>query len=60
MHLLAACDVALYRRLLSLSDQASQRLDFKPSPESVAAYVQLARGLQARLEQARVQHGKGG
>jgi hypothetical protein len=54
MHSLAACDVALYRRLRSLSDLASQRLDFKPSPESVAAYVQLARGLQARLEQARV------
>lgn len=60
MHSLAACDVALYQRLRSLSEQASQRLDFNPSPESVAAYVQLARGLQARMEQARGQHGKGG
>ena len=60
MHLLAAGDVALYRRLRSLRDQASQRLDFNPSPASVAAYVQLARGLQARMEQARGQHGKGG
>lgn len=60
MHLLAECDVALYQRLRSLSEQASQRLDFNPSPESVAAYVQLARGLQARMEQARAQQGKGG
>lgn len=60
MHLLAAGDVALYRRLRSLRDQTSQRLDFKPSAESVGAYVQLARGLQARMEQARGQHGKGG
>lgn len=59
MHLLAAGDVALYRRLRSLGDQASQRLDFNPSPASVAAYVQLARGLQARMEQARGQRGKG-
>lgn len=59
MHLLAVCDVALYRRLRSLRDQAGQRLDFNPSPESVGAYMQLARGLQARMEQARAQ-GKGG
>ena len=60
MHSLAACDVALYRRLRSLSEQASLCLDFNPSPQSVGVYVQLARGLQARMEQASAHRGPAG
>ena len=57
---LCAQDRALYQQLRGLRDQASQSVEFNPSPEAVGLFLQLARGLQARMEQARGQHGKGG
>ncbi|MEG1767557.1 MAG: hypothetical protein RR311_03775 [Comamonas sp.] len=55
MQSLCAYDLALYQQLRGLRDQVSQRVDFSPSPEAAGTYVQLARGLQARMEQARMQ-----
>lgn len=45
-------DRALYQQLRGLRDQASQSVDFNPSPQAVGIFLQLARGLQARIEQA--------
>lgn len=50
MQMLAAADRALYQQLDALQELAPQAGEFNPSPESVNAYVQLARGLQARLQ----------
>ncbi|WP_159917663.1 hypothetical protein [Pantoea sp. 18069] len=55
-----AQDLVLYRQLGALRDQVSHGLDFSPSPESASAYVQLARGLQARIAHAQAGRGKGG
>lgn len=49
---LCAQDSALYQQLRGLRDQASQSVDFNPSPQAVGIFLQLARGLQARIEQA--------
>lgn len=49
---LGAQDRALYQQLRGLRDQASQSVDFNPSPQAVGIFLQLARGLQARIEQA--------
>lgn len=53
MQQLSARDMALYRQLGALRDQAQHSAGFEPSAESVHTYVQLARGLQARMERGR-------
>lgn len=50
---LSAADKALYQQLGALREQAHDARDFHPSAESVSAYVQLARSLQASLQRAR-------
>lgn len=47
---LAAPDMALYRQLEALHDQAMGQAQFHPSAQAVDTYVQLARGLQARVK----------
>jgi hypothetical protein len=43
---------SLYRELQQLRNQASHDLDFKPTVESVFAYVRLAQHLEAELSKA--------
>jgi hypothetical protein len=44
-------DVALFNDLRVLRNRATHDAEFSPSPESVIKYVQLARGLKARIDE---------
>jgi hypothetical protein len=50
--LLQAEDVALFNDLRALRNRATHDVEFSPSAESVIKYVQLARGLAARVDAA--------
>lgn len=47
---LEAQDMALYQKLEALQEKAQGNGDFHPSAQAVTDYVQLARGLQARMK----------
>lgn len=53
-------DLVLYQQLGALRDQVSHGLNFSPSAQSVSAYLQLARGLRARIEQLQDARAKAG
>jgi hypothetical protein len=50
--LLSSDDIALFNDLRGLRNQAVHDVDFRPSPDSAIQYVQLADGLQDRLNRA--------
>lgn len=50
LELVSSEDIALFQDLRGLRNQATHSPDFNPSYEAVASYLQLAGGLQARLE----------
>lgn len=47
---LGAQDMALYRQLEALHEQAHAQAQFHPSAQALNDYVQLARGLKARIK----------
>lgn len=49
---LCALDMALYRQLEALQEQAHAQAQFHPSAQAVNDYVQLARGLKARIKRS--------
>lgn len=53
MQQLSGRDMALYRQLGALRDQAQHSPGFEPSAESARTYVQLAQGLQERMQRGR-------
>lgn len=53
MQHLSPRDMVLYRQLGALRDQAQHSPGLEPAAEAVRTYVQLARGLQARMERGR-------
>jgi len=50
--LVSSEDIALFNDLRGLRDQAVHDMEFRPSPDSAIQYVQLADGLQDRLNRA--------